>query len=564
MNELVDRNGQRIASLEAATLCEAFQTTAAERPGQLAHRTLDGGVEFTFGEFAERVRALAEGFHSLGVRKGDTVALMLVNRPEFALADVAVMHLGAIAVSVYNSLSVEQLAYVLGNAGSRIVVTERMFLPRVLEARPPGLEQIVLVDGEAEGTLTLGELAGRPSREFRFEDTWRDVEPEAVVTLIYTSGTTGPPKAVQLTHASVLCALRGYARVMPVRLGGRMLSYLPCAHIGDRVGVHYGASLGHGATITSLPDYRQVGAALPQVRPTVFGGVPRVFEKVRVAIEAAGVREPARLPDAVKAAVRTRLGLDQVDYCMSGAAPASPDVLRFFGDLGLVVHEGWGMSETSFLVTMNPPGDVRFGTVGRVLPGAELKVLDDGELVVRSPMVMKGYRGDPEKTAETIDGDGWLHTGDIGQIDADGYVTIVDRKKEIIINSAGKNMSPANIEFRLRGSSSLVACAVCIGDRRPYNVALLALDPDAGARWAAERGLPTGLEELSRHPDLRAALQVAVDAANEGLARVEQIKRFAVLAADWQPGGDELTPTAKLRRKSIHEKYRVEIEELYR
>jgi len=222
------------------------------------------------------------------------------------------------------------------------------------------------------------------------------------------------------------------------------------------------------------------------------------------------------------------------------------------------------MSETSFLVTMNPPGDVRFGTVGRVLPGAELKVLDDGELVVRSPMVMKGYRGDPEKTAETIDGDGWLHTGDIGQIDADGYVTIVDRKKEIIINSAGKNMSPANIEFRLHGSSSLVACAVCIGDRRPYNVALLALDPDAGARWAAERGLPTGLEELSRHPDLRAALQVAVDAANEGLARVEQIKRFAVLAADWQPGGDELTPTAKLRRKSIHEKYRVEIEELYR
>jgi long-subunit acyl-CoA synthetase (AMP-forming) len=564
MFDIRDIAGEHIAALEASTLCGAFQATVAARPGQLAHRTPDDSLEFTFGEFSERVRALAEGLHSLGVRRGDTVALMLRNRPEFALADVAAMHLGATAFSVYNTLSPEQIAYLFRSAGNRVVVTETMMLPRILEARTAGLEHIVLVDGSAAGTLTFDELGGRSSRGFDFEDAWRSVAPDDVVTLIYTSGTTGPPKAVQLTHANVMFEARAVARMLPVRVGGRGISYLPSAHVGDRVLAHYCGSLCFGGTTTDVADYRQIGAVLPEVRPTTFGGVPRVWEKIKGAIEAAGLPAPAQLPEPVKAAVRARMGLDQADVCISSAAPASPDVLRFFADLGITLNEGWGMSEASCFGTLNPPGDVRLGTVGRALPGVEIKLLDDGELLVRAPLVMKGYRNDPAQTAEAIDADGWLHTGDVAEIDADGYVRIVDRKKEIIINSAGKNMSPANIEHRLRGSSALVAFAVCIGDRRAFNTALLVLDPDAAARWAAGRGLPQRLEELGTHPDLRATLQEAVDSANAGLSRVEQIKRFAVIAADWQPGGDELTPTSKLRRKPIAEKYREVIESLYR
>jgi long-subunit acyl-CoA synthetase (AMP-forming) len=319
-----------------------------------------------------------------------------------------------------------------------------------------------------------------------------------------------------------------------------------------------------GTTITSIPDPRQIGAALVSVRPTAFGGVPRVWEKIRSALVAAGVSDPAGLPDVAKAAVRARIGLDQAHWCISGAAPASPEVLQYFADIGLPVSEGWGMSEVSGIATINPVSDVRIGTVGRALPGVEVKLDHDGELLLRAPLVMKGYRNDPARTAEAIDPDGWLHTGDIAEIDGDGYITIVDRKKEIIINAAGKNMSPANIELRLRAASPLIAFAVCIGDRRPYNVALFVLDPETSPRWAAERGLAGGLDELSRHADVRAALQAAVDAANAGLARVEQIKRFAVIGEDWQPGGDELTPTVKLKRKAIHEKYRAEIENLYR
>jgi long-subunit acyl-CoA synthetase (AMP-forming) len=559
-----DMDGNRIGALEANTLCEAFQTTVAERAGQAALRTPDGSVEFTYGEFAERVRALATGLHSLGVRAGDTVGLMLLNRPEFALADVGTMHLGATAFSVYNTLSPEQIAYLFQNARNRVVFTERMFLPRILEARTPELEHIVVVDGEAEGALTLAELERLNSRGFRFEDAWREVQPQDVVTLIYTSGTTGPPKAVQLTHANVMFEATAIAAALPVRTGGRSISYLPSAHVGDRVVNHYCGSLCYGNTVTSLADYRQIGAALASVRPTSFGAVPRVWEKIKGALEAASLHSPGQLPEPVKAAVRARIGLEQSDWCISSAAPVSPDVLRYFSDLGLTLNEGWGLSEASCFATMNPPSDVRLGTVGRALPGVELRLLEDGELLVRAPLVMKGYRGDPERTAEALDPDGWLHTGDVAQIDGDGYVTIVDRKKEIIINSAGKNMSPANIEQRLRASSPLIAFGVCIGDRRPYNVALLVLDPEMTARWAAERGLDGRLDELARQPDLRGALQAAVEAANAGLWRVEQIKRFAVLAAEWQPGGDELTPTSKLRRKVISEKYRAEIEELYR
>jgi long-chain acyl-CoA synthetase len=538
-----------IAALGASTLCEAFQRTAAERPQQVALRTLGGATEITYADYAARVRALAEGLHSLGVGRGETVALMLANRPEFSLADTAAIHLGATPFSIYNTSSAEQVAHAFRSAGNRVVVTEHQFLPRVLEGRSPDLEHIVVVDGAERGTMTLDELAQRHAPSFDFEAAWRAVEPDDVVTLIYTSGTTGPPKAAQLTHAGVMFETRAVAEVLSIRSGGRSISYLPSAHVGDRWGNHYGGSLCFGMTVTSITDHRQVAAALVEVRPTTFGGVPRVWEKLKAGLEAAGVTDPGTLPEPAKAAIRARIGLDQSERRLTGAAPAAMEVMQYFHALGLTLNEGWGMSEVSCFGTVNPPDDIRMGSVGRPLPGVEARIADDGEFLVRAPLLMKGYRNDPERTAEAIDAQGWLHTGDIAQIDGDGYVRIVDRKKEIIINSAGKNMSPANIELKLRASSPYIAHAVCIGDRRPYNVALIALDREMCAGRAAE--------------GVRAALEAAVAAANAELSRVEQVKRFAIIDADWLPGGDELTPTMKLKRRPILQKYAALVEDLY-
>ncbi len=551
--------------LAGSTLCEAFQITARERGGAQALRSFETGYELSFAELADRVRALAAGLHALGVRHGDTVALMLVNRPEFNIVDTAAMHLGAIPFSVYNSSSASQVNYIFRNAGNRIVVTERQFLPRVMQARTPELEHIVLVDDDAPGTITLADVESRTVAGFDFESSWRAVQPEDVVTLIYTSGTTGEPKAVQLTHGGVMFQNRALAEMLPALPGDKAISYLPSAHVGDRTSAHYGGLICCGIALTTLADYRQVGAALAAVRPDVFGGVPRVWEKLKAGLESAGVRNPAELPAAARTAVKARIGLERARWCVSSAAPISPDVLRYFVELGLPLVEGWGMSEISLFGTMNPLADARAGTVGRALPGVELQTADDGELMVRGPLVMKGYRGDPERTREALDSEGWLHTGDIAAIDADGYVRIVDRKKEIIINSAGKNMSPASIEFRLRAASPLVAFAVCIGDRRPYNTALLVLDPEILERWRA--GQPaaddSGGFAPSQDPALRALLAAAVEKANAQLSRVEQIKRFEILDDAWQPGGDELTPTSKLKRRAILTKYAHFIERLY-
>jgi long-chain acyl-CoA synthetase len=543
------------ASLDAGTVCGAFQITAAERPGQSALRVVGGERELSFADFSARVRALAEGLHSLGVRRGDTVGLMLTNRPEFSLADVAAMHLGATSYSVYNTLSPEQINHLFTNAGNRVVVTEKQFLPRVLEARTREVRHIVLVDAAERGMPTLEDIESSRVPGFDFEATWRAVEPDDVITLIYTSGTTGPSKAAELTHRSVMFECRALSESLSIGPGGRVISYLPAAHVGDRVLGHYGASLCYGTTVHSLADLKQIAVALAEVRPTLFGAVPRVWEKLKAGLESAGLRDPASLPDAGKALVRARLGLDQCEILITSAAPASMEVMQYFDALGLRLNEGWGMSELSCFATISPPDDIRNGTVGKAMPGVELKRLEDGELLVRGPLVMRGYRGDAERTAEALDSEGWLHTGDIAEIDGDGYIRIVDRKKEIIINSAGKNMSPANIELKLRSASPLIAHAVCVGDRRPYNVALIVLDREVLDRTLG--GSPPSGDALR---DLVAA---AVAAANESLSRVEQIKRFEVLDADWPPGGDELTPTLKLKRRPIEAKYAAVIDRLY-
>jgi long-chain acyl-CoA synthetase len=556
--------------LEAATLCEAFQRSAANMADEVALRTLGGAVSITWREYAERVRDLAAGLAGLGVKRGDTVALMLTNRPEFHLVDIAAMHLGAVAFSVYNTSSPEQIEYLLGDAANRVIVTEAAFLERVQAAQPhcPALEHVVVVDA-------LDELAAGGDPGFDFDAAWRAVSPDDLVTLIYTSGTTGPPKGVQLTHANVMAQWRAIHAVMPRPAGGRGVSYLPAAHVADRVITHYAAVI-YGGQLTDCPDPREVIAHLPDVRPTLWGAVPRIWEKLKAALEA-GMDDATRAAvdaalegratpadEQVLARVREGLGLDAAEHHIVGAAPTPPDVLEFFHALGMNVCELWGMSETCGVATLNPADRVRIGTVGPPLPTVELRLAEDGEVLLRGPMCTSGYRNMPEKTAELLDGEGWLHTGDIGELDAEGYLRIVDRKKELIINAAGKNMSPANIESALKSASPLIGQACAIGDRRPYNVALLVLDPDALSAFAARHDLDAeALGSLGAAETLISAMAEAVGRANERLSRVEQIKKFKILDEDWLPGGDELTPTMKLKRKPIAEKYADEIEALY-
>jgi long-subunit acyl-CoA synthetase (AMP-forming) len=561
-------------ALGAATMCEAFQLTAAARADQVALRTIGDGRTITFAEYAEKTRRLAGGFHSLGVRRGDTVAFMLCNRPEFHPLDAAAMHLGATPFSVYNTNSAEQIAYLLQDAKPRVFVVEAAFYDRAREAMAlegAPVDHVVLLDASdtERGAIHPDELeqAGVDVEGFDFEATWRSVEPDDVLTLIYTSGTTGPPKGVQLTHANEIAECRGVHEAAPwLGGGGATVSYLPMAHIADRGLNHYGQMF-WGDTLTCCPDPTQIFAHAADARPTRFGAVPRIWEKLKASLEAGfdgDLAAAAQADPNVAAGIRARLGFDRCESYIIGAAPAPLEVFEFFAALGIPICEVWGMSELASIATLVPQDDLRFGTVGKAIPGVELKLGEDGELLVRAPTVMAGYRNQPEKTAETIDPDGWLSTGDIATIGEDGFVRIVDRKKELIINAAGKNMSPANIEQQLKQGSSLIGQAIAIGDSRPYNVALIVLDPDACGAFAAANGLSdASLDAMAGEPVVLEEVTAGVERANSHLSRVEQIKRFKVLGVDWPPAGDELTPTMKLKRKPINEKYAAEIEALY-
>ena len=543
---------ERAPGLAGATLCEAFQISAARYPERPALRTPGDGQVVTWAEYAQAVLRIAGGLADLGVGRGDTVGLMLVNRPEFHLVDSAILHLGATPFSVYNSSAPEQIEYLFANAGNRVVVTETHFVDTLGAVNAPAVEHLlVLEDGLPE--------ADHPG----FEASWRSVQPSDIATLIYTSGTTGDPKGVQLSHGNLMWALNARNSEAPLRPGGRVISYLPHAHVGDRFLAHY-TSLATGSTITCVNDPADLLTALNDAHPTGFLTVPRIWEKIKAGLEANGVTDPAALSADATAAIRARLGFDQSDWLASSAAPIPPAVLEYFMALGMPIIEGWAMSETSGVGTINPVGAPRVGTVGKPTPGVELSVATDGELLLRGPNVMVGYRNDPTRTAEAIDADGWLHTGDVAEIDADGYVTIIDRKKELIINAAGKNMSPANIERALKSASPLIGQACAIGDRRPYNIALLVLDPDASTAYAATHNLPDASPgALATNTDVHTRIAEAVEEANSHLSRVEQIKRFTILPVDWLPDSDELTPTMKLKRRVIVEKYAKEIDSLY-
>jgi long-subunit acyl-CoA synthetase (AMP-forming) len=583
-----------------ASFAEAFLQTARTHPTGLALRTLDDSVALTWGDVQRRANALAGGLARLGVGHGDTVALMLANRPEFHLADVAAMLLGAVPFSVYQTSSPEQIEYVVGDAGARVAVIERAFFESFMKARQnlPALEHVVVIDGEGEqGTLRLLELEGADPG-FDPEPGARRIGKDDLLTLIYTSGTTGPPKGVQLSHRNLLAACRAVDSLIRFPEGGRVISWLPSAHIAERMAHHYLPIL-FAATITTCDKPRDIISVLPRVKPNFFFAVPRIWEKVKAGLEAriaslpdaqripaqqaiaAGVEKvrldqqgrpvPPELAERVARAetelfskLRTLLGLDQVLGLNVGAAPTPPEVLEFFHAIGLEVGEVWGMSETCGVGTTNPPGRARIGTVGPPVPGVEIRLAEDGEVLIRGECVMSGYRNLPDKTAEVLDAEGWLHTGDVGEFDSQGYLRIIDRKKELIINAAGKNMSPSNIESTLKAASPLIGQVCVIGDARAFNTALIVLDSDYAPAWAESRGLGRpGLEELSRDASVRAEVQAGVDRANARLSRVEQVKRFTILSSEWLPGGDELTPTMKLKRKPIAEKYRAQIETMY-
>jgi long-chain acyl-CoA synthetase len=544
----------RIMSTRAltASVPSAFQATVAAHSAEPALMTPDGAISWTWGEYARRVRDCSAGLAGLGLWHGHAVACWLSNRPEFHAVDLAAAHLGAASFSVYPTYTAAQAGHVIGDAGARILVTERQFLDRALAVREAGttaLETIVCLEGGDASTLSWEELFECATGEFDAEAAAAAVDPDDVLTLIYTSGTTGPPKGVELTHRNVMSAVVGASERLRLRDGQRMVSWLPMAHIAERLCSHY-LGIAHGCRVTTCPDPRAIASLLQQVRPQAFFSPPRLWEKLRSSVLASfdGDLDAAATQ---RSAVLSKLGLDALDTALVGAAPCPPEVISFWHALGIPLSEVYGMSETTGLVTLNPPEGIRVGTVGTPLPGVEVRLSDEREVLVRGPVVTLAYRNLPDATAEAIDGEGWLHTGDVGEFDEDGYLRIVDRIKEIIINAAGKNMSPANIEGTLKAVSPLIGVAVCIGDARPFNTALIVLDPEAAA----------GRDP--HDPGTVRLIQEAVDAANERLARVEQIKRFHILDAEWEPGGDELTPTMKLKRGPIAEKYAAEIEAMY-
>jgi long-chain acyl-CoA synthetase len=598
--------------IRGRTLCDLLAEHAAghgDLPAMSWKR--DGAWQtLSWRDYRERVAEVAMGLAGLGVGRGDFVAIMATNRPEHVLADQGAVHAGATPTTFYFTLAPEQIRYAAGHCEAKVAVLEdRDMLKRWQEIREdlPALAHLVLLDGaqdgDGAGVLGWDELVRRGREALAadraaFEELAGRVSPEDNATLLYTSGTTGPPKGVLLTHHNLLYQCTALERLTGLEPGGSSVSYLPLAHIAERVLSIY-TPLMRRSHVWFCPDPTQAVEYVREARPTLFFGVPRVWEKVRAGIEAKLAAEEnerkrkiaqraldtglevvrrqqrgeslplglrarhAVLERLVLAKVRKAIGLDRCAFASSAASPLAVDVAEFFAALGLPLVEVYGMTETSAVATGNRPGKLKIGTVGPALAGVEIRLADDGEVLVRGPVNTPGYFKQPEATAELIDAEGWLHTGDVGELDGDGYLKIVDRKKELIITSSGKNLSPANIEGLLK-EHPLIGQVLVYGDDRPYVVALIVLDHELAPAWAARNGLGAGdLAQLAASEPALREVQLAVDAANQRLARIEQVKRFEILPVEWTAESEELTPTLKLRRRIIHAKYAERIDALY-
>ncbi len=587
------------------TVPNRFVETVRALPDQVALRWRDGDGwgELTFGRYADRAARVAAGLASLGIGRGDRVVMMMRNRPEFHVADLAALLLGATPVSIYNSSAPEQVQYLAAHCAAKLAILEDIgYLERVLKVRselPALTECVVLEDPEGLAPAEVHRWDSLVDSEpVDVEAASQTAQPDDLATVIYTSGTTGPPKGVMIDHANICWTVESLRLCLEgvETPGRRLVSYLPMAHIAERMTSHY-QQVVLGYEVTTCPEPGQVASYLPEVRPEVLFAVPRIWEKVYAAVQpvitadpereqvfgralevgaqaaahrAAGEEIPSTLRadyDKVEAEVlrpaRELLGLDQLITAITGAAPIPVEILNFFRALGVPLSEIYGMSESSGPMTWDA-FLVKPGTVGRAIPGCEVKLADDGEVVCRGGNVFRGYLNDPEKTAEAIDADGWLHSGDIGEFDADGYLKIVDRKKELIITAGGKNISPANLEAALK-AYPLIGQICVIGDGRPFISALLVLDPDVAPVWARQHGVEgTTLAELSANTEMRAEIDRIVAEANQQFSQVERVKKFTLLDEEWLPDSEELTPTMKLKRRGIHTKYADTIEAMYR
>lgn len=596
-------HGQTIATIMRRNATEFGDKPALSKgwsPGEV--------TTLTWAQFREQVAALAHGLAELGLGSGDRMLIMASRRPEHWIVDLGAMHLSAVSCTAYDTLSSEQIAFVAKHSAAPVVVVEgageiSRWAP-VLDSLPD-LRKVVVIDESAipdgdDRYVSYREVfekgtakhAADPEAFERLTDAITQDQP---VCMIYTSGTTGDPKGVVISHRNVLSEMASVDLVHPLPMFGRSVAYLPLAHIAERVlGIYmpvYAA-----AHVTAVPDHTQLVSALHGVRPFGLFGVPRVWEKMTAAMQGglgalpeeqrAGVQmardaasevwrlgsEGKPVPEDLAARakaldekallpIRTMLGLDQMHRGgNSGAAPIPTSVLDFLASLGIRVYELWGLSETTGAVTENLPDRYRVGSVGAPLPGIEVKLGEDNELLVRGPMVFMGYLQPDGSIKPDVDEDGWYATGDVGRIDEDGYVYITDRKKELIITSGGKNIAPAKVEGLLR-AHPLISQAVAIGDRRPFVTALIVLDDEAAPLWAQARGIPT--ENLAEQPAVLQEIEKLVQEANSVLANVEQIKKYTVLPQTWTPESGEVTPTLKLKRRVITDRYSAAIESLY-
>lgn len=604
----------------AVTAARATQTIpgicfdqAAHLGDRVALRRKELGIwrRITWADYARTVRWVGHALMDLGVQPGERVGVLGENRPEWLYADLGIQAIGAVTVGIYPTSSPEQVHYVLEHSEARLVVVEgEEQLDKILEvrARLPQMRRIVVMDPKGlrgfddPMVVVFGEflMQGRRHEDafpHDVEERLAAVRPDDVALLLYTSGTTGPPKGAMLTHANLVRAQEANLRyVFPGGHEDEVLSYLPLAHIAER-SLSVFAAVYAGYTVDFAESLEAVPLNLREVRPTIFFSVPRIWEKLysgtvlamreadwpkRLAFAAAlrvgrrhaqAMLERRRIPLwlrvgyalvhlTVLAPLRRRLGLDRVRVALCSAAPVSPDILRFFWSIGVEIREIYAQTESTAVATVHPIGDVRLGTMGKPVPGVELRIGSDGEILLRGPNVFAGYFKDPDLSAQTLT-DGWLHTGDIGTLDEDGNLILTDRKKDIFINAYGKNVAPQFIENKLK-FSPYINDAIVIGDGKKYLVALIVIDEEYVAKWAQTHRVSfTTFTDLSQGPQVRRLIAAEVEAVNRTLSSPEQVKKFALLPKRLYPEDGEVTPTMKVKRKAIMEKFADVIAQLY-
>ncbi len=595
------------AVVEGKTIVDFLDRNATERPDQPAIHWKDGEWHsLSWSQYWDAVHEVAAGLQTLGVGDEHFVAIMAGNRPEHVIADYAAVHAGATPVTIYSTLAAAQIRYVADNCKATVAILEDLdFMKRFEEIRAdlPNLRYVVLMSGAEnydtiDWVLSWDELKAR-GRHHLSEDaeavqrSAAAVTPDTLATLIYTSGTTGTPKGVMITQRNVVWTLECLRRAAGLQQGARMVSYLPLAHIAERLATHYLGTYLAGQ-VWYCPNLAGVLEYIQMAKPTLFVGVPRVYEKFHARLtgrfaEAEGLQgrilkmaldQNAKRVDAEQAGgrgsvlasildkialskVRAGLGMEDVQIAITAAAPINPELVRFFMTIGVPLFELYGMSETTGPATTNVPGAVKIGSVGRALPGVEVKTADDGELLMRGGVITKGYYKLDQDTRETYDPDGWLHSGDLARIDEDGYVWIVGRKKEIIITAAGKNIAPAKLETLL-GNHPLISKACMVGDQRKFLSMIIALDEEEAPDWATAHGLEyQDLASFSELPEVIDEVAKAVAEANESVSRVEQIKKWIIVPDEWTPDTGEVTPSLKLKRRVVLDKYADQIETMY-